>query len=99
MVDPLSRSDFESMVGLDDWRFLDGAIQAEFRFSSFHDGATFVVTIAASAEEADHHPDVSLRYPGIVTVVLSTHDAGAVTVRDVELARAISRSANAAADP
>ena len=44
--------------------------------------------MADAAERADHHPDIDIRWR-TVTFRLSTHDAGAVTVLDVSLARAI----------
>ena len=45
--------------------------------------------IGALAEAANHHPDVTLTY-GSVRVVLTSHDAGSVTTRDIDLAREIS---------
>ncbi|HSJ90492.1 MAG TPA: 4a-hydroxytetrahydrobiopterin dehydratase, partial [Ilumatobacter sp.] len=83
-VDP---SELASMDGLDDWRFHLGAIHAEFALDSFPAGAALVSAIAEAAEDAVHHPDVSLRYPGVVRVDLTTHATGCVTMLDVELAR------------
>ena len=48
--------------------------------------------IGALAEEANHHPDVDLRYPH-VNVTLFSHDVFGVTSRDIDLARAISAAA------
>ena len=78
------------MKGLDDWRYVLNAIHAEFALDSFPAGAALVSAIADAAEAAAHHPDVSLRYPGVVRVDLMTHAAGFVTTLDVELARTIS---------
>lgn len=86
-VDP---TEFASMEALDDWRFVLNAIHAEFALDSFPAGAALVSAIAAAAEEAVHHPDVSLRYPGVVRVLLTTHAAGGLTTLDVDLARTIS---------
>jgi len=36
----------------------------------------------------NHHPDIDIRYTK-VTFALSTHDAGGITERDLELARQI----------
>jgi len=44
--------------------------------------------VAALAEKADRHPDMAIRY-NEVTLRLSTHDAGGLTARDVDLARRI----------
>ena len=54
----------------------------------FAAGLAFVNQIAELAELAQHHPDVLLRY-GSVSVTLTTHDAGGLTVRDLALAAAI----------
>jgi 4a-hydroxytetrahydrobiopterin dehydratase len=88
--------------GLEDWRYLLGAIHAQFRAGSFPAAASLVTAVAAAAEAADHHPDLDVRYPDRVHVVLSTHDAGGVTTRDVELARTVSAlaaRAGATAEP
>lgn len=58
----------------------------EFSFVTFARAAEFVALIGRLADEIDHHPEVSLRYPGIVTVSTTSHDAGTVTLRDVRLA-------------
>ena len=47
-------------------------------------------TLADIAEERKHHPDIDIRY-NKVTLRLSSHDAGGVTQRDVQLAEAIGR--------
>jgi len=87
---PLSASQVNRLDGLGDWTYVLGFLQAEFRCSSFADGAGLVAAIAQLADDADHHPDVDLRYPGAVLVRLQTHTAGEVTDLDVELARGIS---------
>ncbi|MCP5030314.1 MAG: pterin-4-alpha-carbinolamine dehydratase [Actinomycetia bacterium] len=76
--------------GLADWRFVLGAIHAGFRAGSFPAAATLVSTIAVAAEEADHHPDVDVRYPDRVRVALATHAALGLTSLDIDLARTIS---------
>lgn len=89
-------------AGLDDWRKLAQALHARYEIPDFPAGAAFVAAVAAAAEEADHHPDLTLTY-GHVAVALSTHDEGSwVTERDVDLARTITRLAaehGLAADP
>ena len=49
--------------------------------------------IAAAADEADHHPDIDLRY-NWVGLRLVSHDVGGLTERDIELAGEISRIAD-----
>ncbi|WP_084220037.1 4a-hydroxytetrahydrobiopterin dehydratase [Spirillospora albida] len=44
--------------------------------------------VARAAEDADHHPDIDIRWR-TVTFALSTHSAGGLTVRDFDLAAVI----------
>jgi 4a-hydroxytetrahydrobiopterin dehydratase len=60
----------------------------------FLTGIAIVTEVARAAEEADHHPDIDIRWRR-VRFVLSTHDAGGVTSKDVDLARVIDRVAAA----
>ncbi|MFP5487043.1 MAG: VOC family protein [Acidimicrobiia bacterium] len=86
-------AELASLDGLDDWRYHLGLIHAEFALGSFPAGSALVEAISAAAEAAVHHPDVSLRYPGVVRVDLTTHAVGSITTLDVDLARTISRLA------
>lgn len=76
----------------DGWRLLLNQVVARYDTGDFTTGARLVQRVAELADEADHHPDVDLRYPH-VTVGLTSHDVGAVTRRDLRLAEAISRAA------
>jgi len=90
----VSATEFATRTDLADWRFLLSRLEATFVTDSFGTGSTLVASIAEAAEARDHHPDVDLRYPGRVHVVLTTHAAGGrVTDRDLEMARTISRLA------
>jgi 4a-hydroxytetrahydrobiopterin dehydratase len=80
--------------GLEGWSKVLDRLTARFATGDFGTGAALVTDIAAAADEADHHPDVDLRYPH-VTVALKSHDVGAITARDVRLARRISELAGA----
>jgi 4a-hydroxytetrahydrobiopterin dehydratase len=79
-------------AGIGDWRYVMGRLIARFDTGDFNTGAALVGQIAAAADEADHHPDVDLRYPHL-TVSLVSHDVSSVTARDVRLARRISELA------
>jgi 4a-hydroxytetrahydrobiopterin dehydratase len=92
----VTANDFASIEGLDEWRYALGAIYATYVGPTFPAAAALVGSIADAAEAAEHHPDVDLRYPGRLRVGLTTHAAGSLTTRDVELARAISSLASAA---
>lgn len=77
---------------LADWRVLFGVLHARFETGDFATGLKLVDAIGKDAEKMNHHPDVDLTYPQ-VDVRLTSHDAGGVTSRDIELARTISKHA------
>ncbi|MGO1316254.1 MAG: VOC family protein [Cellulomonadaceae bacterium] len=79
----------QAMVGDLGWRVIGEHLHAHFATEDFAQGAQFVAAIAHAADVANHHPDVDLRYSG-VRVVLTSHDVGGLTSRDVDLAAAIS---------
>jgi 4a-hydroxytetrahydrobiopterin dehydratase len=58
------------------------------QLASFPAAIAAVDRIAVVAEELDHHPDIDIRWRTL-TFTVSTHSAGGVTHRDVELARRI----------
>jgi 4a-hydroxytetrahydrobiopterin dehydratase len=64
------------------------AITREFVFPDFNRAFAFMTQVALAAEKADHHPEWSNVY-NKVRVTLSTHDAGGVTQKDLDLARFI----------
>ena len=77
---------------LADWEWLVGVIEARYETGGFATGLELANRIGAAAEEADHHPDLTLTWP-LVHVRLVSHDAGGVTSRDVAMARRISEIA------
>ena len=64
------------------------AIAREWRFANFISAWGFMSQVALLAERADHHPEWSNTY-GRVRILLTTHDAGGLSKRDVSLAREI----------
>jgi 4a-hydroxytetrahydrobiopterin dehydratase len=76
-------------AGLTGWHLTGEALTATFRTRKFSTGLDLVNRIGASAEKANHHPDLTLTYPQ-VRVTLSSHDVGGITSRDIDLARTIS---------
>lgn len=94
MADPTQKLSPSQVAeeGLADWRRMLTGIGARFRTGDFAAGVAFVERIGVAADEADHHPDVTLTYPA-VKVMLSSHDVGGVTSRDIGLARRISEIA------
>lgn len=72
------------------WSMVAGrdAIQRSFKFRDFNAAFGFMTRAALVAEKMDHHPEWTNVY-NRVDVVLSTHDAGGLTDRDVALAQAM----------
>ena len=68
------------------------AIARTFIFKDFNEAFGFMTRAAMVAEKSDHHPEWRNVYK-TVEVVLSTHDAGGVTGRDIALAEAMNRIA------
>jgi 4a-hydroxytetrahydrobiopterin dehydratase len=95
MADTLKAADVSARPQLTDWRFLLSRIEAEFHADAFDAAGRFVAKVGDLAQAADHHPNIDLRYPGLVHVALSTHSDGGVTEKDVALATAISELAAA----
>jgi 4a-hydroxytetrahydrobiopterin dehydratase len=84
----------EALATLKGWREVEGrdAIVKIFVFADFTAAFGFMTMVALVAEKLDHHPEWSNVYK-TVAVTLSTHDAGGLTMRDIELARAMDRIA------
>ena len=75
---------------LPEWRMASDrdAIVRSFRFADFAAAWGFMSRVALLAEKLDHHPEWSNVY-NRVEILLSTHDAGGLSRRDVVLAQAI----------
>lgn len=74
--------------GLPTWSVEDGWLVRYVKAPSFTAGIDWVVSVAAVAEEMDHHPDIDIRYRRI-TFRIRTHDVDALTTWDVALAHRI----------
>ncbi|HMS20998.1 4a-hydroxytetrahydrobiopterin dehydratase [uncultured Sphingorhabdus sp.] len=79
-----------ALVGLTDWSYDSEArgIRRTFRFSDFAEAFGFMSRVAILAEKADHHPEWFNVY-NRVEILLTTHDAGGLSERDISLATAI----------
>src|SRR5262249_54801710 len=79
-----------ALKGLPGWSEGAGrdAITRTFTFKDFNEAFGFMSRAALVAEKSDHHPEWRNVYR-TVEVVLSTHDAGGVTARDIDLAKAM----------
>jgi len=76
------------------WSEVNGrdAIGKKFVFADFNAAFGFMTRAALVAEKLDHHPEWFNVYK-TVDVTLSTHDAGGVTERDIQLAEAMDKLA------
>jgi 4a-hydroxytetrahydrobiopterin dehydratase len=83
---PLSASEIEAALGsLPGWSLAGNRLRRSYRFRDFKSAFGWMSAAALAAEKADHHPDWSNSWRD-VTVDLTTHDTGAVTRKDVDLA-------------
>ena len=76
-------------AGLEDWRLLAGRLKARFTPADYATGLELAARIGAAAQDADHHPELTLTYTDVV-LTLASHDVGGVTSRDLRMARRIS---------
>jgi 4a-hydroxytetrahydrobiopterin dehydratase len=72
------------------WERAGSEIRRIYRFRDFREALAFVNRVGDLAEAAGHHPDIDIRY-NAVTLALTTHDAGGLSAKDFDLARAIDR--------
>lgn len=81
-----------ALANLNGWSEVPGrdAITRTFTFKNFNEAFGFMTRVALVAEKNDHHPEWRNVYK-TVEVVLSTHDAGGVTQRDIALAEAMNK--------
>lgn len=79
-----------ALAGLGAWSYDADArgIRRIFRFTDFAEAFGFMSRVAILAEKADHHPEWFNVY-NRVEILLTTHDAGGVSDRDIALATAI----------
>jgi 4a-hydroxytetrahydrobiopterin dehydratase len=92
-VAKLSDDEIETALsGRPGWSRDGNAIRTSYERASFPDAIAFVVRIGYLAEAADHHPDLDVRWR-TVHVILSTHDAGGITLKDFDLAQQIDAAA------
>ena len=70
------------------WEMVDGKLHRELRFADFVEAFAFMTRVAIVAEKQNHHPEWSNVY-NQVTIDLTSHDAGGITQRDLDLAETI----------
>ena len=75
---------------LPEWTLLGNSIERDVKLKDFRAAMSFVNAVADEAEDADHHPDISISY-NKVKLVLSTHSIGGLSRNDFILAARIDR--------
>jgi 4a-hydroxytetrahydrobiopterin dehydratase len=91
MIEQLSEEErADALDELDEWDYDEArdAITRSFTFTDFVEAFGFMTRVALLAEKADHHPEWSNVW-NRVDILLTTHDAGGLSARDVEMATAI----------
>lgn len=78
----------DGLAGLSGWTGDPSGISRTVQFGSFPEVIAVVDRVAEVAEERDHHPDMDIRWRTL-TFHCTTHSAGGVTQRDIDLARRI----------
>jgi 4a-hydroxytetrahydrobiopterin dehydratase len=84
MADLLSDEEIETRLP-DAWSRKGDEIVRTYEFDSYLDGIGFASGAGGVAEDAWHHPEMTITW-GEVEVRLTTHDAGGITDNDIELA-------------
>jgi 4a-hydroxytetrahydrobiopterin dehydratase len=77
---------YAELSALPQWQRAGEIISRTFEFKDFPAAMDFVNAVATLAEQAQHHPDIDVRW-NKVTLALTTHDAGGLTEKDFALAR------------
>ncbi len=75
----------EGLTQLTGWKVQNGKLHREYKFADFAHAFGFMATAAPTIEKNNHHPEWANVY-NRVTVDLSTHDAGGITQKDLDLA-------------
>ncbi len=98
MVEKLTNAEKKAALAkLKGWKKVSGrdAIKKTFIFADFNAAFGWMSRIAMMAEKLDHHPEWDNVYK-TVNVVLTTHDAGGLSLLDIKLARFMDKTAGAA---
>jgi 4a-hydroxytetrahydrobiopterin dehydratase len=74
-----------ALAGLSGWEMESGKLHKTYKFGSFAEAMGWMVSVAIYADKLDHHPDWSNSYNKVI-VDLVTHDMGAISTLDLDLA-------------
>ena len=86
-VRKLDKSELQSaLTTLEGWTLAEGKLHREYKFADFVHAFGFMATSAIAIEKMNHHPEWFNVWNKVV-VDLTTHDAGGISAKDVELAK------------
>ena len=78
----------QALRDLPAWTTDGRSLRRAYTFADFPTAVAFVNGLVAPSEKLGHHPDIAISY-NRVALVLTTHDAGGLTAKDLALARAL----------
>ncbi len=81
----------EKLQSIEGWKFKNNSILKTFKTSSFPATMGFVTAVGGVAQRMNHHPDYILMKYKDVEISFSTHSAGGVTEKDIEIAEEINK--------
>ena len=84
MTERLSDDEIDEQIP-EGWERDGDEIVRVYEFDSYLDGVGFAAGAGGVAEEAWHHPEMTITW-GEVEIRLTTHDAGGLTEKDMALA-------------
>ena len=82
----------EQLKTLDGWTLEGDAIRKQYTFKGFPQAIGFLNRLVPDAEQADHHPDITVNYRRVM-LSWSTHDEGGLTAKDIAGAKMADRHA------
>lgn len=79
------------LKNLSGWVYTDGTIKKVFNTRGFPETMGFVVSVGSICQKLNHHPDyINLKFRQ-VEISFSTHSAGGITLKDIEIAELIEK--------
>lgn len=89
MAEKLNEAEIQNhLAAVPEWNRSGDEIARTYTLTSFPAALAFASTVGHLAEAANHHPDILIQWKK-VTLTLSTHDAGGLTIKDFDLAKQI----------
>lgn len=82
----------DAVARIPEWSRDGLVLRRTIETKSFADAISLIVRIGFLAEASDHHPDIDLRWRK-VSITLTTHDVGGISILDFDLATAIDLAA------